>query len=788
VGNELLMDGVSGSGARLGLARRWLPRRASLVMTVSAVLITVTPRSVMPPAPPGGPGQMTAPVTSCDDPNPRLATVCHPIAGSSGVARSRDDAVVSFRDTPAGAAQMLARFDQVGSVWGLAFDEPTATLYAAAFHKRGLPFGPAGPGAIYAIDIASGAIRTFAVVPNAGPDTHSPGRLIETDPAGRNAVGKTSLGDIDIDPSNRVLYAANLYDKHIYGLRLDTGAPAFDIPYGGTGQPGEEDLRPFGLAVHGSTLLHGVVNTAESSRRTSDLEARVYASDLDGSRMRIAARFALDYPRGAFQLIANLPSGSPPEVSAAWLPWADGFQSLSKDPIPGWTFQLPAVYPQPMLTDIAVADDGAIWLGLRDREGDMTYDWWALTHAPVDLPLNEQGGVPLGDVLVGLPNATGWTVDPGSSQPNDGDTMAPENGYGGLAFLSYSVNVVESAWQEAPREVAAVKIPASGALWFSHPAGQRLRHEEICRPTEVVYWSPGQPFPGFASPKHNSLLVPIPSVGDVEPLCGQSAAPTPTATSPTATAPTPSPTASATVDPSSSPSPSATLRTPTVTATAEPSRIYLPVTLDAHCWRSSPALNVALVIDVSTSMRDASGTGGDKLGAAIDAASTLIDQLALVPDQPGVTDRVALAGFNSTAWLAVELTADRVALEAALRQIRTEMREGTRLDLAFAVAREALGPAGPLERSVAIVLTDGKPNLVPLAEDGTMETTVLRAATALKSTGSIVYTIGLGEDDAIDAALLRACASSAAHFLRAPDTATLVALYRAIGRDLVCAR
>ena len=89
---------------------------------------------------------------------------------------------------------------------------------------------------------------------------------------------------------------------------------------------------------------------------------------------------------------------------------------------------------------------------------------------------------------------------------------------------------------------------------------------------------------------------------------------------------------------------------------------------------------------------------------------------------------------------------------------------------------------------MAIVLTDGKPNLVPLAEDGTMETTVLRAAAALKSTGSIVYTIGLGEDDAIDAALLRACASSAAHFLRAPDTATLVALYRAIGRDLVCAR
>ena len=104
-----------------------------------------------------------------------------------------------FRDTPVDRTHfVLADQDQVGAVWGLAYADRTQAVYAAAFHKRAVDFGPGGPGAIYRIDVAKGDAEVWVTVPNVGPDRHSAASRPE-DPAGAPWAGKTSLGDVELN-------------------------------------------------------------------------------------------------------------------------------------------------------------------------------------------------------------------------------------------------------------------------------------------------------------------------------------------------------------------------------------------------------------------------------------------------------------------------------------------------------------------------------------------------------------------------------------------------------------
>jgi hypothetical protein len=117
------------------------------------------------------------------------------------------------------------------------------------------------------------------------------------------------------------------------------------------------------------------------------------------------------------------------------------------------------------------------------------------------------------------------------------------------------------------------------------------------------------------------------------------------------------------------------------------------------------------------------------------------------------------------------------------------MREGTRLDLAFSVGAQALRPElrRPDNTPVLIMLTDGLPNRVPPAEDGSMNTTVLRAAEEAKATGILVFTMGVGSIDPndpllerVDAELLTACATDSDMFYHDPSAEDLDRIYASI--------
>jgi len=182
--------------------------------------------------------------------------------------------------------------------------------------------------------------------------------------------------------------------------------------------------------------------------------------------------------------------------------------------------------------------------------------------------------------------------------------------------------------------------------------------------------------------------------------------PTPTATAspppPATETPTPSltPTTSPTPEPSATPTwtPSPTA---TATPTATPAGLYLPVILREWCPPpASRSLAVALVLDASTSMREATSADRPKIEAAKDAARAVVARVASGGDL-----RVAVVAFADGARAVAPLSDDAEWLESAIAGIRTA--PGSRLHEGINAGTEALGAADPGVEQVMIVLSDG---------------------------------------------------------------------------------
>ena len=164
--------------------------------------------------------------------------------------------------------------------------------------------------------------------------------------------------------------------------------------------------------------------------------------------------------------------------------------------------------------------------------------------------------------------------------------------------------------------------------------------------------------------------------------------------------------------------------TPTPTVTPTPVSIYVPYG-ENECIPEKRFVDVVLVLDRSTSMLRSVEEGGQpKNEAAIAAARSFIDALALEPDPNDPLrrhDQVAIVGFNDTGWVETMLTGNRVVAEEALERIRGKTLEGTRLDLALETGQLPLdGPERiPANEAVLVLLTDGLPNRVPFGPGST---------------------------------------------------------------------
>jgi hypothetical protein len=459
---------------------------------------------------------------SCGSSNPYFVTTCFARGGNQD-----EPALVAFRDTPENPDSdmsdhiVLAYARDIGSAFGLAHHHGERALLIAALHKRGSAFGPnGGPGSIYRLDMNTGSVSTWHEVPNAGNDTHEPDDNYFPDNGARNGVGVIGLGGLALSDDGSEVFVMNLLGRQIHRLRYSDKALLGQIEVGSAGETWANDARPFAVKVWRGKLYHGVVRSGYRSQDEDEIEALVYESDPDGGNMRVVNRFPLAYDRG--NIVAN--------SSARWRPWKDGYSTLT----PG--AQLGA-YPQPMLTDIEFGENGDMYVGLRDRNGDMTFFDPGGRNPP-----GEGTGIPGGDTVMSRYNGDTWdtTTVPEFFFEDNGPLRGQfrgthqETGFGGLAIV-HGANLLVATG------LAPIDASTGGAYWFNTEDGTTARRETLYDFESQVNFG-----------KANGL-------GDVEGFCVP-AQPTATPTEPETATPTETEAPSAT--------PTLTVVPPTVTATA----------------------------------------------------------------------------------------------------------------------------------------------------------------------------------------------------------------------------
>jgi len=297
------------------------------------------------------------------------------------------DALVAFDYGTTGPKDMskialLAKAEEVGTLWGVAYDRYKHKVYTSATLKRHAGLGPLGLGGIYVTDMATNTASPYVDVSqpplninvgatNAGDPwfgVTNATRGLNPDPAQPSAdslafelIGKVGMGDLEMSEDGKSLYFINLFDKKLYQIDVSGATPSllgsWAIPdpgcTGGT-------LRPFATKVYKGKVYVGSVCDASTSTKSN---LRGFVNAFDGTNFSQVFDFPLTYPKGAV-----LVNTTPAVVNrVGWYPWTDSFNTVNSNTTNGAFIRV--LYPQPMLTDIEFDIDGSMVLALGDRTG-----------------------------------------------------------------------------------------------------------------------------------------------------------------------------------------------------------------------------------------------------------------------------------------------------------------------------------------------------------------------------------------------------------------------------------
>ena len=391
---------------------------------------------------------LVVPQEHCQN-NPTLVTSCY-VGGPQNVSgevvvsfpysagTTRDGGPSPFDDYDAPGHGILARANQAGPTWGLAYSRSGSSLYAAAFMKKHTGFGPGGTGAIYKVDRTnpgSPVVTTFVNLNTilgagaAGADPHNQSDFVrDNGNAAWDAVGKVSLGGLAISDDETKLYVMNLASRQLLEIPLNAAPTSANIRARGvpTNPPGctsANDVRPFAVNYHQGKVYVGMVCSAESTISqglpdgdASKLQAYVYSVDpasLDFSGSPVF-QAPLNYPRRCTDSAQLGPNNC---FLSLWRAWSPVYKNIGTE--------RRGIYPQPWLTGITF-DRGNLILGLRDRVGDQ-FGVESLDN-PADN--NRYYGVTAGDLIraCGSP-AAGWTLE-NNGRCGGGGSAPQNNGQG----------------------------------------------------------------------------------------------------------------------------------------------------------------------------------------------------------------------------------------------------------------------------------------------------------------------------------------------------------------------
>jgi SdrD B-like domain/Domain of unknown function DUF11/Domain of unknown function (DUF5979)/IPTL-CTERM motif len=180
---------------------------------------------------------LTNPTKFCEN-NPLLVTSCYVLGNQVSGANAARDVLVTTRYSSGGTTEAaastplpghIAIASQVGSTFGLAFQQSQQRLFSAAYMKHKFGFGPSGSGAIYAVNPTTSTSTLFvdinaaSMADPARPGLFGPGAAGADpfggpDAASAEAVSHISWGDIDLSADQSTLYALNQTNLRIYAF------------------------------------------------------------------------------------------------------------------------------------------------------------------------------------------------------------------------------------------------------------------------------------------------------------------------------------------------------------------------------------------------------------------------------------------------------------------------------------------------------------------------------------------------------------------------------------------
>ena len=474
--------------------------------------------------------------------DPDVATSCFVYDATDSIA---GDTVISFASTAGTTPNDTVRAnydishvleaidDQTGSVYGIAYQPETGNIFASAYLKRHVFFGPGGTGAIYRIT-PSGTITTYAdlnaLFPNStGADPHPAGSTnLLRDDASFPLIGKRSLGDLDMTEDGKYLFVINMNNRQLYKLPADSSTPLTSSAgiraYPDFNSPGndladlvsdagncpdpDQDARPFGLGIQDGKLYVGMICSAESTSNRWDMRGYVFQFDIASETFASSA--VLDFPitPSAYRSANQFKDWSSP-----W-PTCSNTSFLSS--------------PQPMISDIGF-DNGDMLIGLRDRFGDQIGNE---AYAPTSAGCGDSlfSGVAMGDILRACDDGSGgWSLESdgncgsittaGSANngqgPGDGEYFYQDNydsgtveiGGGGIVQIPGDANmmsvVADPIYKQIGDDNGFDTSRQGGIHWYGNSDGTRQK-------AGVMFESPATPSATFG--KANGL-------GDLEAIC-----------------------------------------------------------------------------------------------------------------------------------------------------------------------------------------------------------------------------------------------------------------------------
>ena len=310
----------------------------------------------------------------CED-NPNIALACYvngdPLAGGNA---GNVDAFVGFGYNQIGTSPSvdhIAIGQEVGALWGTAWDRKERVIFASSILKRHAGFGPLGIGGIYMINNypGSGTVSNFIDLSNCinvgavtRPDLPANTDIDNYDSDAYLNVGKKGLGNIAISEDGTNLWVVNLNSKTLVRIRIratpnspiNTSPSCGDVTEFSIPNSCGAEMRPWAVEWHNGLLYVGTVcdQSLLANTYTFDPQNETFSASI----LSFSLVEGIDIDKGCVTF----------SEGCQWYSWTDNYPTGIQ------SYPLEVIYPQPIFSDIDFDAQGNMVLSFIDRFGHQT--------------------------------------------------------------------------------------------------------------------------------------------------------------------------------------------------------------------------------------------------------------------------------------------------------------------------------------------------------------------------------------------------------------------------------